>query len=332
MRTHLIRLMRIGLGLKPLIPLGLFLGTLFVGYSAFAWTSPYGYPPTNNVVAPINVSSSAQNKAGNLYIGSSSGSSAFPLRVVGTGIDTSNLSVDGASVLSGNVSIAGNVGIGTTSPDNLLQVAGLINFDDINFNTSVGRSAGIANTTGIYNSAFGVDALANNTTGGNNSAFGNYALNYNTTGGNNSAFGFGALYFNTTGIYNSAFGGNALDYNTTGSNNVALGYYSGYTSNNFNANKTGSNNTFLGYSSGPGTSTQLNNATAIGNAATVSCPNCLVLGSINGVNGATSNVNVGIGTANPSNTLTVVGSICANNSTAACARSTGSIRILIILF
>ena len=37
--------------------------------------------------------------------------------------------------------------------------------------------------------------------------------------------------------------------------------------------------------------------------------NALVLGSINGVNGATSNVNVGIGTATPSAALDVVGGV-----------------------
>jgi hypothetical protein len=41
-------------------------------------------------------------------------------------------------------------------------------------------------------------------------------------------------------------------------------------------------------------STQLTNATAIGANAVVSANNALVLGSINGVNGATASTNVGI--------------------------------------
>jgi hypothetical protein len=74
-----------------------------------------------------------------------------------------------------------------------------------------------------------------------------------------------------------------------------------------NANVTGANNTFLGALSGPGRSTQLDNATAIGAHAVVSASNALVLGSINGVNGTTSGVNVGIGRQTPTTTLQVAG-------------------------
>ena len=73
------------------------------------------------------------------------------------------------------------------------------------------------------------------------------------------------------------------------------------------ANAQGSWNTFVGAVSDPGGG--LVNATAIGYAATVSESNAIVLGSINGVNGATSNVNVGIGTTTPSAPLDVVGSL-----------------------
>jgi len=47
----------------------------------------------------------------------------------------------------------------------------------------------------------------------------------------------------------------------------------------------------------------LMNATAIGAHSYVSQNNSLVLGSINGVNGATADVNVGIGTSSPSHLL-----------------------------
>jgi hypothetical protein len=63
----------------------------------------------------------------------------------------------------------------------------------------------------------------------------------------------------------------------------------------------------LGYAANPGSQTALNNATAIGAQSQVAASDALVLGSINGVNGATSNVNVGIGTTTPTNPLTVVG-------------------------
>lgn len=95
--------------LKPLIPLGIFFGSLAVGYIALAWTAPTSTPPNNNVAAPINVSGNAQYKTGNLYIGGS-GSSAFPLRIIGNGTDTSSLWVDGASELAGNTSVGSSGG------------------------------------------------------------------------------------------------------------------------------------------------------------------------------------------------------------------------------
>src|SRR4030095_4834324 len=67
-------------------------------------------------------------------------------------------------------------------------------------------------------------------------------------------------------------------------------------------------NTGIGYKTEIG-SGGLNNATAIGTLAKVDCSNCMVLGSVNGVNGASSNVSIGIGTTNPhpSAALDIVG-------------------------
>ena len=49
------------------------------------------------------------------------------------------------------------------------------------------------------------------------------------------------------------------------------------------------------------------NATAIGANATATCSNCVVIGSINGLNTATADANVGIGVTNPSQRLQVSG-------------------------
>jgi hypothetical protein len=49
----------------------------------------------------------------------------------------------------------------------------------------------------------------------------------------------------------------------------------------------------------------LSNATAIGSKALVAASNALVLGSINGVNGAAASTKVGIGTTAPSNVFTI---------------------------
>ena len=174
-------------------------------------------------------------------------------------------------------------------------------------NTGVGADALYQNTTGSDNNAIGVIALTNNTTGGANTAVGYESLSSNTTGSNNTAFGELALPDNTTAYYNTAIGRGALFDTTTGGDNTALGYGAGLTLVSANANTTGSNNTFIGYNAGPGTSTQLTNAGAIGSFATVSQNNSLVLGSINGINGATASTGVGIGTQTPIGALDVEG-------------------------
>ncbi|MBL7702570.1 MAG: hypothetical protein JNM14_09980 [Ferruginibacter sp.] len=90
--------------------------------------------------------------------------------------------------------------------------------------------------------------------------------------------GDSALKDNSTGINNTAIGTNALDDITTGSNNTAIGY---------RANVSSSRS----------------NSSAIGAFAHTGFSNSMVLGSIKGVNGATSNVQVGIGVQNPEATL-----------------------------
>jgi len=176
-------------------------------------------------------------------------------------------------------------------------------------NTASGYGALRLNTSGYLNTATGVGALEINTTGQQNTATGGETLQVNTTGSLNTATGTGALAANTTGFYNTGEGWSALKYNTTGSANTASGYgaLSKTTtgSNNTAAgmlslynNETGSSNTALGYGAGPDiNSTALTNSTAIGYGAVVSQSNALVLGSVG--------VNVGIGTATPSNVFTI---------------------------
>ncbi|MCL5114057.1 MAG: hypothetical protein M1372_02725, partial [Patescibacteria group bacterium] len=178
-------------------------------------------------------------------------------------------------------------------------------------NTAIGGTALTANTIGASNTAVGNTALSANTTGANNVAVGT-ALTANTTGASNTAVGNGALSGNTIGASNTAVGNTALSANTTGIQNTALGFRAGYTSVSGNANTIGTNNTFLGYNSGPGSTNWLTNAAAIGSYATVTCPNCLTLGSIEGINTATASANVGIGVANPIAVLDVEGDFGGN--------------------
>jgi hypothetical protein len=180
-------------------------------------------------------------------------------------------------------------------------------------NTATGYQTLFLNTTGSYNAAFGTEALYSNTTGTANSGIGDFALPVNTTGSYNTASGAQALYSNTTGGNNTASGVNALQantkggnntvsgvsalyFNTTGSSNTALGYQAGN-----NNNVSQSNDTFVGANALAGSQTNLSNASAVGANAEVDQSNAMVLGSINGVNGATADTAVGIGTTTPLN-------------------------------
>jgi hypothetical protein len=153
-------------------------------------------------------------------------------------------------------------------------------------NVFLGQGAGNYSFSGPYNVAVGAAALESITNSAGNTAIGALSL------------------LKTTGNVNTATGASALEYNTTGTGNTASGVFSGVTSNLNNANTTGSNNTFIGYQAGPGTSGQLNNATAIGANAVVSANNALVLGD--------NSVQVGIGTATPTAKLDVAGGVRLN--------------------
>ncbi|HEV8368288.1 MAG TPA: tail fiber domain-containing protein [Pyrinomonadaceae bacterium] len=213
---------------------------------------------------------------------------------------TGNGTVDGT--LSGNViNAATQFNIGG---QRVLSVPG-------SYNTFAGINAGQFNTSGRANSFFGASA-GQNTTSSENSFFGSLAGLANTTGLENSFFGSSAGLANTTGGFNSFFGKSAGQYNTTGAGNSFFGEGVGFN------NTTGAGNSFFGLGSGSGNTTGQGNtmigfraggagnltfATAIGALSLVSQNNSLVLGAINGVNGATADTNVGIGTTAPTQRL-----------------------------
>jgi len=169
-------------------------------------------------------------------------------------------------------------------------------------NTFFGHRAGAYNTTGVRNTFLGQRSGYQNTTGGGNTFLGFVAGLLNTTGYENTFSGYGAGYENTTGYYNTFSGRQSGANNTTGAFNTFIGRQAG------SVNTVESYNTLIGHASNiDGTSDTVTNATAIGNRAYVSQSNSLILGSINGVNEATSNVNVGIGTSAPVRQLHIVG-------------------------
>jgi hypothetical protein len=189
--------------------------------------------------------------------------------------------------------------------ERVLNVTGTVAFP--NSNTFVGVGAGINNTpgspgstSGSFNSFFGERAGSRNTDGNLNSFFGAVAGFANTKGFSNSFFGVNAGFNNTLGDGNSSIGTGAGGNNTEGNFNSFLGESAG------TSNTTENNNTFLGARSNgePG----ITNSTAVGFRAKVTRSDSLVLGSINGVNAATADTNVGIGTTAPAYKLEVVDS------------------------
>ena len=214
----------------------------------------------------------------------------------------------GVSSLSSNTTGYGNAASGTYSLysnttgfyNTATGVSSLSSNTTGDNNTASGSRSLFSNTTGNNNTASGSNSLFSNTTGSHNAASGRFTLYANTTGNGNTASGSNSLTNNTTGNQNTASGNHSLSLNTTGIQNTASGVFSLY------SNTTGNQNTGIGYNTQTGSATNvLTNTTAIGANASANTSNSLVLGSINGVNGATASANVGIGTTAPNAALEV---------------------------
>jgi trimeric autotransporter adhesin len=178
-------------------------------------------------------------------------------------------------------------------------------------NTAIGSKALFGNLGGNNNTAIGYNSMQNNSATNslaigmnaykNGGGFENIAIGTSSmqdaSGSYNTVVGDYALS-NNLGQYNVSVGRSSLFNNRSGGNNTALGTGS------LTFNKTGNYNTAIGASANV-RDTNFVNATAIGALARVDCSNCLVLGSKSSINGATSDVNVGIGTTEPTTKLHV---------------------------
>lgn len=176
---------------------------------------------------------------------------------------------------------SGNVGIGTASPTQKLEVNGSVELPvTINSSTgilykggspflhdfkapssgSIGQNVFLGKNSGNFtmpgganyqssdNTGIGTSALSGNTTGFANTSIGSYAMPTNSSGFRNTAIGVYSLYSNLSGIENTSMGVYSSQYNSSGNNNVVIGFSANC------YNQTGSNNTIIGYSAGRGTS------------------------------------------------------------------------------
>lgn len=264
--------------------LAIVLNRAVIADSATNFTGPLAGDVTGIQTATV-VSSIGGQSAANVASGTSAANAATTLNTPNTIVKRDGAGNIPAPQVSGNLTLSsGKLGIGTTSPNNKLQVVGLLDFNDTYANTFLGTGAGNStNETGVHNVALGYSSLSSNTNGNYNVAVGSYALRanlgvrdgylYPADGGYNTAVGYASLQSNTTGSINSAFGAQALSSNTTGHHNLAIGVESlvHNTTGGLNtavgpydvmySNTTGSNNVALGYAA------MYKNTTGSGNTA-----------------------------------------------------------------
>jgi len=197
----------------------------------------------------------------------------------------------GNGVLANLTTGSGNVGIGVIALEANTTGIG---------NVGIGSLALVSNTIGQTNVAIGSNTMEQNIDGIGNMAIGGIALRNNTSGDYNSAIGVSALLLNETGDYNTGIGSQALSDNINGVGNIGIGFLSAqYCSGDYNIG--------IGWQSA--ISPALTNAIAIGKNASATISNSLILGGINGVNSATADTKVGIGTTAPAERLDIVGNI-----------------------
>ena len=197
------------------------------------------------------------------------------------------------------VAMQNSIAIGDSA---LADIGSIVSPATSDYSIAIGYKALKKHQSQIGNIAVGAFTLQNFVSNGGG-GFGSVAIGYQAmnkilTGEQNVGIGAFSLVNDTTGVGNTAVGAASLGNKKTGNFNTAGGFNAGVTL------RIGNNNTFLGgnaYSS----LDSLQNAAAIGAFTQVDTSNAMVLGSINGVNSATANVNVAIGTTKPKAALHV---------------------------
>ncbi len=226
--------------------------------------------------------------------------------------------------------------------NNAIGIDSLVYNTEGSYNTAIGTSALRSNSTGSNNIAIGDQALYENRVGEWNVSIGNASLSSNTEGRANMAAGSYSMNMNSTGSFNTALGSGSLENGTTGVGNTGVGFLS------LIDNSSGNYNTGIGYLALSGNSTGFENVgigllagysegvPLMGNSSSVfigaragtledGLTNVVVIGA--GAQGTRSNQvvlgnsevsetllegNIGIGTENPTHTLSFDGTRSAS--------------------
>ena len=250
-------------------------------------------PGTGNLVVGVAAGGASLTGTQNTFVGAQAGAA--------TTSGSTNTFL-GEQAGQANVSGGGNTFLG--------ESAGLV--ATASNNTFVGQGAGRAVTSATGNTFLGQNAGAASATAADNTFLGQNA-GAATTGAQNTFVGQDAGASTSSGTNNTLVGQAAGFSNGTGSFNTFLGDQTGA------GNTSGSSNTLIGQLANVSFG-NLTNAAAIGARATVAQSNTIVLGAINGLNGATANTVVGIGTTIPADPLHVVGDIRIGTGTTGCVK------------
>jgi trimeric autotransporter adhesin len=189
---------------------------------------------------------------------------------LGLGASAGRIEFDDLATDEVNI-LGANVGIGISTPNQQLEIAGSFRFPSTtssttgviykgtypfihNYkpagrtgcNTFIGENSGNFTMSGSnvweasYNTSLGYYTLNSNTSGSDNTAVGTFNLENNTSGYNNTAIGSSAMYENTIGYNNTAIGSGVLNKNINGYFNTGCGIDVLY------ANTSGNYNTAFG--------------------------------------------------------------------------------------
>ncbi len=202
------------------------------------WTKTTGLIYPNNTYESVAIGGTATSSA-KLYFegttGNASMSGALTLHSTGTNYINSlngqalsfRTSVGGDADLTPKMTITntGHVGIGTTAPNEQLEITGNFRLPTTTANTGIIKAGAnrFIHNFGTNNAFLGIDAGNLTLSGTNNVGSGYQALDALTSGSYNMAYGSGALGVLTSGEGNIALGYNALSSNTDAWNNIAIG-------------------------------------------------------------------------------------------------------------